>query len=318
MSRIKFWMLSIFVVSLLITSCGKSTDETVMLVDFLESVDSPINTTKIAEYIVAKDLQPLLATNAAYVIDIRDQTTFDAGHIKGAVRIDEKSVISHLDGMDVSGYDKVVIVCKTGQTAAFVSSLARLADYDAYSLKWGMSSWNEATDELTTASKNTYATEMVTEETAKGDEGSLPALSTGYETAQEILDARIAEVAAIGFGESAITADKVFDKPGNYYIVNFWKYDHYKLNHIPGAVQYTPYDDVQSGAGLETLPTDKTIVVYCYTGQTSSYMTAYLKVLGYDALSLKFGVNGFATDWLTDNALTHWSAEDYIAGYPLD
>ena len=33
-------------------------------------------------------------------------------------------------------------------------------------------------------------------------------------------------------------------------------------------------------------------MTYCYTGQTSAVVTAYLRVLGYDAYSLTFGMNG--------------------------
>ncbi len=47
---------------------------------------------------------------------------------------------------------------------------------------------------------------------------------------------------------------------------------------------------------LNTLPTNKKIAVYCYTGQTSAHVAAYLRVLGYDAKSILFGVNGMAHD----------------------
>ena len=47
---------------------------------------------------------------------------------------------------------------------------------------------------------------------------------------------------------------------------------------------------------LKSLPTDKKIVVYCYTGQTSAQTSAYLGVLGYDAYSLLYGVNAMDRD----------------------
>jgi hypothetical protein len=47
---------------------------------------------------------------------------------------------------------------------------------------------------------------------------------------------------------------------------------------------------------LKYLPTDKTIVVYCLSGQTSASVVAYLRVLGYNAQSLSFGSNGFMHD----------------------
>ena len=49
--------------------------------------------------------------------------------------------------------------------------------------------------------------------------------------------------------------------------------------------------DLALTAYLKTLPTDKTIVVYCYTGQNSASIAAYLRLMGYDAKSLKFGAN---------------------------
>jgi rhodanese-related sulfurtransferase len=46
---------------------------------------------------------------------------------------------------------------------------------------------------------------------------------------------------------------------------------------------------------------DETVVTYCWTGQTSSMVTAYLNVIGYNALSLSFGINGMRYDELVAN-----------------
>jgi rhodanese-related sulfurtransferase len=40
-------------------------------------------------------------------------------------------------------------------------------------------------------------------------------------------------------------------------------------------------------------------VVYCYTGQNSANLAAYLRLVGYDAKSLKFGTNGMIYDQMT-------------------
>jgi rhodanese-related sulfurtransferase len=61
-------------------------------------------------------------------------------------------------------------------------------------------------------------------------------------------------------------------------------------------MQYTPKESLKLAADLKTLPTNKTIVVYCYTGQTSSHLAAYLRLLGYDAKTLMFGTNGMIYD----------------------
>ena len=48
------------------------------------------------------------------------------------------------------------------------------------------------------------------------------------------------------------------------------------------------------GKGMQeqfsTLPTDKTIVIYCYTGQTAGQTVAGLRMLGLDAVSLNGGM----------------------------
>ena len=50
---------------------------------------------------------------------------------------------------------------------------------------------------------------------------------------------------------------------------------------------------------LGNLPTNMPIVVYCWTGQHSSQVTAYLNTLGYEAYSLKFGSNNLFYNDLT-------------------
>jgi rhodanese-related sulfurtransferase len=85
------------------------------------------------------------------------------------------------------------------------------------------------------------------------------------------------------------------------------------MGHIEGAIQYTPKADIASSTFLNTLPTDKTVVVYCYSGQTSANMAAYLRVLGYDAVSLLFGANGMIHDEMTSGK---WS-DTFIFDYPI-
>jgi rhodanese-related sulfurtransferase len=47
---------------------------------------------------------------------------------------------------------------------------------------------------------------------------------------------------------------------------------------------------------MANLDPSKEVVTYCWTGQTSSMITAYLSVLGYNTVSLKFGANGMIYD----------------------
>ena len=68
--------------------------------------------------------------------------------------------------------------------------------------------------------------------------------------------------------------------------------------------------------GICCRKTDKPIVVYCYTGQTSGFVTAYLNVLGYDVKSLLFGTNGMIYNSMVsaieagDATITIWKDTD--------
>ena len=117
---------------------------------------------------------------------------------------------------------------------------------------------------------------------------------------------------AEGFAEAKVTNSEVFANLNNYYIVNYWAatdYDHY--GHVPGAMQYTPKTSMEYNIDLTTLPTDKTIVVYCWTGQTSAFLAAYLRILGYNAKSLLFGANGMIYDELESHQWSDSEIKEY-------
>ena len=77
----------------------------------------------------------------------------------------------------------------------------------------------------------------------------------------------------------------------------------YAQGHIKGANLNIPF-----GKGMQEqfgkLPKDKKIIVYCYSGQTSSQTTAILRLLGYDAYSMSGGVGNA-------EAKTGWLGEGY-------
>ena len=47
---------------------------------------------------------------------------------------------------------------------------------------------------------------------------------------------------------------------------------------------------------MASIPSDKTVVVYCGTGHNSGFATAYLRLFGYDARTLRYGNNSFMYD----------------------
>ena len=333
MKNTKLYWLSILFAFLFFTACNKDDDptptpqvnESEVLAKFLESTASPLQkdyfNTDMPSIMAASEVKTLNETGQVYIIDIRSLDDFNnLGHIANAHQVDFANILTHVQGINMDDYTKVAIVCYTGQTASYAASLLRIMGYDkVFSMKWGMCSWNEdfaGSWNNAIANGNAYATQFTSDATEKGAKGDMPTLSTGETTGMKILESRMNSVIADGFAK--ITNATVFGNLSNYYILNYWPAAHYENpGHIPGAMQYTPKESIRTDLDLKTLPTDKTIVVYCYTGQTSAYLTAYLRLLGYDAQSLLFGTNGMIYDLMVDQGLTTFNA-DQIMGYDYE
>jgi rhodanese-related sulfurtransferase len=80
-----------------------------------------------------------------------------------------------------------------------------------------------------------------------------------------------------------------YDDLSDFLVLDIRSATDYALGHIPGAVN-VPFAVVAKPENLVLYPTDKPILVVCYTGQTASMTTAILNVLGYDAFALRFGM----------------------------
>jgi len=328
MKKINILLLGfIFALFFVTTSCDKeeTTDpinESEVLAKYLESTDSPLKkdfvNTDMPTIMAASEVKTLNTTNQVYIIDIRSATDFATGHIANAHNVAFADILTHIKGVTLASYTKVAIVCYTGQTAGYAASLLRLMGYDkVFSMKWGMCAWNTAfAGRWNTAisNGNAYASQFVTAQTAKGAKGDMPVLTTGKTTGQEILEARVAALLTEGFTPASISNQTVFSNLTANYILNYWSTAHYALGHVPGAMQYTPKETIKYAVDLTTLPTNKPVIVYCYTGQTSAYLAAYLRLLGYDAKSLLFGVNAMSYDMMVANNMTTWKASE-IMGY---
>ena len=317
-----FYLLLIIPIMFVYTGCSddESNDPVVneaeVLVKYLEDTGgNPMN--NFPAMIKSSDVYTNVTTGAdQYIIDIRSAADYANGHIQDAVNVSANDVLTHYEANNLDTKEVVVIACYSGQTAAWVTGLMHTIGYtNVKDMKWGMSSWSATTSgSWTNGIGNARASELVTTATAKAAAGDLPTLSTGLSDPGEILRARVEAVFAEGFGAAKATNGDVFGNPSGFYVVNYWSVDDYNWGHIPGAVQYTPKADLDYDTYLKTLPTDKTVVVYCYTGQTSAHVAGYLRVLGYDAKTLVFGVNGMAWDGMPG---TRFIAETEVHDYPL-
>ena len=114
-------------------------------------------------------------------------------------------------------------------------------------------------------------------------------------TGDKILEERVK--ATLANATWTVNRDDVLANPGNYFINNYWPAVSWDaFGHFSGA--YRIFEDLKT-ENLNLLRTDKPLVTYCYTGQTSGIVTTWLQIMGYDnARSLSFGANGIVYDQL--------------------
>ena len=286
-----------------------------MLVAYLESGEmGDYANTKLPSIVTAEHVKTMNAAATNYIIDIRTAADYAVGHIPHAVNVPAAEVLDHLEGTTGDDGKDIHLVCFTGQTSCWLTALLRLSGYDnAYSMKFGMCAWHQ--DFASSWNVNIsswYSTQFTSDPTPKAAPGDLPVLNTGYTTGAEILQARIEAILSEGFGPARITSAEAFEGREYFYIVNYFpEADYTDPGHIPGAVQYTPRESMSIDTDLSTLPTDRPVVVYGWTGQASAALVAYLRVIGYDARSLLFGVNSMIYDDMMKNK---WN-EAMIMGY---
>lgn len=260
------------------------------------------------DYVNSRDFPSLIKASSVYdeldgnilVVDLRSEEAFADGHIKNAVNVAFTDLPAYFSNdINPSKYDKIVLACYSGQIASYATSLLRLGGYNnVYAMKWGMSSWNKhfGDEYWMEEISSDYQDQLETVENEKGPEEDFPKMNTGKILGKEILQTRIDSLFAEGFRDAIITAEKVFEDPSAYYIINYDRKDKYDSGHIPGAVRYKPGATLGIVSEMQTIPTDKTVVVYCNTGQNSGFVTAYLRLFGYPAKSLTYGANSFMYD----------------------
>lgn len=284
-----------------------TTDAFVTLKTYMESNSLDLTDVLTSWITTATDVNDNL--DNYYVMDIRSADDFALGHIPGAVNTTLGTIVA-----DAANADKpIIVVCYTGQTAGHAVMALRLSGYaDAMVLKFGMSSWHDDFAGSWSSNIGDVAIDHANW-SLDVDEPSVPTFdyptfTTTSTDGAAILAERVAVLTA---GFNGVVNTTVLDTPSDYLINNYWAIDSWEhYGHIDGAVRVNPLDL----SNINVYDPDQTVVTYCYTGQTSSMITAYLKVLGYDALSLKFGANGM----IHSNMESHTWTTESPAGFDYE
>jgi rhodanese-related sulfurtransferase len=254
-------------------------------------------------------------SNDPYIISVRSKEDYDKGHIPGDVWLDSKTLFTEENLATLPSDKQIVVYCYTGQTASQVVSVLRMMGYDAYNLLFGFGSWTMNPDAGSkwfdeTKSGFDYPTETTINEATETYDLPTPLADTIQAAAD----------AYFGGGTKNISADALYDNlndgdtSNDPFILSQRSAEDYAKGHIPGAVNI-PTTELFTAANLAKLPPDRQIVVYCYTGQTASQVTSALRLLGYDAYNLVFGMQAWTMD--KDVRVKYFNAETASFDYPF-
>jgi len=233
---------------------------------------------KIAE----KDFVDLVkADTAMTILDLRSAEDYAKGHIKGAVNMPWGPAVAA--GLSSIPADKpVFIYCYTGQTAGQAVTTLNIAGIEARSVNLG---WNFGISKVEGVADVTVTdAATLTAGVREIDPQIQEAMNAYYEGLAAVADTQFKNYK---ISEADLKA-MVDAQDASIYILSVRKAEDYAKGHIQGATNIPFGKDMADSFG--TLPMDKKIVVYCYTGQTAGQTTAALRLMGYDAVSLNGGM----------------------------
>ncbi len=97
-----------------------------------------------------------------------------------------------------------------------------------------------------------------------------------------------------------ITSDDLLKRIENkdkMFLLDIRKKEDFDEKHIPTSI-HCPWDEVGEFIEDDIFKKDEPIIVICYSGQTAGQTVGILRAMGYDACSLKGGIN---IGWKNDN-----------------
>lgn len=227
-----------------------------------------------------------------FIIDIRTPEDYAAGHIKGAVNLPfGNSAIA--ENLEIIPDDvPVYVYCYTGQTASQTTAVLNVAGKPAYNVQSGFVRGISVEPNF----ENYLSTEAAVLPT------EIYAVDSAIKAAVEDYYATVSSYAGTATEAQNIkveTVKEIVDSESDeYLIVSVRQAEDYAKGHIKGAV------NIPFGAGMQDalteLPKDKKIIVHCYTGQTASQTVAILRLLGYEAYNMQFGMGSAESEkgWL--------------------
>ena len=210
------------------------------------------------------------------IIDIRQADAYAEAHLKGAVNIPYGTVAEALELIpdDVPVY----VNCYSGQTSSQTTALLRIAGKYATNISGGYSSIS-ATEGYDAVCETEVHT--LTDASYEVDD-AIEAAIADYYTA-----ATTGTYASFHFPVASVK-ELVDVESDAYTILSVRAAADYEAGHIAGAM------NIPFGKGMQEsfdqIPTDKPVIVYCYSGQTASQVLGVLRMLGFEAYNMPGGM----------------------------
>jgi rhodanese-related sulfurtransferase len=258
--------------------------------------------------ISASDLYMLLNdgddSNDPFIVSVRAAAQYAKGHIPGAINIPLSGLADPANLAKLPKDKQIVVYCYTGHTGSQGTALLNLMGYNATNLKFGMTAWTHDVEVAPgrydpAKDRMDYAFETTPNTVAADNAPPVLDVTTSSDPT-EIVRAAV-EAYVTSSPKWNISASDLYmllndgDDSNDPLILSVRAADQYAKGHIPGAINIG-LADLADPNSLAMLPTDRQIVVYCYTGMTGSQATALLNTLGYNATNLKFGMTSWTMD----------------------
>ena len=310
MKKLSLFLIGLLLVPALFTSCDRGDDNDdndvvvtpkfTLMKEYMVQNDLDLDKIKTntsgQKFVVGAPAEADLATflDTYYIMDIRQPADFAANRIDGANNVAFADILTTA----ATTTKPILVVCYSGQSACYATALLRLYGYPlTRALKWGMSGWNSATSGPWDGKIGTDLADGHSNWTYDGAPTNMsfndPTITTSLTDGEAILKERVEAVVAAGFGPATASGTDVLNNPGQYFINNYFsEADYSGFGHIDGSYRILPWSLGDDSYKALNSGTSAKLVTYCYTGQTSAVLSAFLRVLGYDAYTMTFGMNG--------------------------
>jgi rhodanese-related sulfurtransferase len=245
------------------TTTVAATTTTVAAFDLTASVDDYLQAIPDGFYAIG-DIQAFkdgVEASGALVIDVRETSEYDDGHIPGAVNIPIRTLAQNLDKIPMD--TQVYVYCASGFRAAqSLASLGMLGYDNVLSYKPGWAGWTDAGEEVGTEAAEAPVVGAPDIEPAlvEAVDGYLSAIPDGFYSAGKP-DA-VLEAATSGTSLLDVRTAGEYDK-----------------GHVEGAENI----DLRNLAlDFDAIPTDSNVINYCGSGHRAGMSVAVVHVLGAD------------------------------------